>query len=92
MDFYATYQLGNFQYTPKQERADGKGWEPRMFTADNFRIAERQARSWYQKNPVVPADKELWGDQPLDDPTEIMLYSTDNDVMRLFWRVAFEEK
>jgi hypothetical protein len=92
MDFYATYQLGDFQYTPKQERADGKGWEPRMFTADNFRIAERQARSWYQKNPVVPADKELWGDQPLDDPTEIMLYSTDNDGKRLFWRVAFEEK
>jgi hypothetical protein len=92
MDFYATYHFSDFQYTPKQERADGKGWGSRIFTADTFTDAARQARSWYLQNPVVPADKEIWGDQPLDDPTEIMLYSTDNDGKRLFWRIAFKEK
>lgn len=92
MLFYATYQLGDFQYTPKQERTDGMGWEPRFFKADTFINAVRQARSWYLKNPVVPFDKEIWGDLPIDNPTEIVLYSTDDDGKRFVWNVEFEEK
>lgn len=90
MEYYATYIIGNFQYTPRQRRTDGMGWEPRYFNAKDVNEAAGIARSWYGANPLNPADKELWGHTAIDEPTDIILYSLQNN-KRNFVCVAFQE-